>query len=309
MHAAITYVCSIKMSHDHSHHHHDHNGSSLNIKTAIWLNTSFAILEIIGGLYTNSVAILSDALHDLGDSVSLGLAYYFERKSTQGRDEKFSYGYKRFSLLGAFISSLVLVLGSVLIITEALERLAHPEETHAGGMFLLAAAGVAVNLIAMLRLKKGDSITEKVISLHFLGDVLGWAAVMTGSIVMMVAEVPLLDPVLSLLIAAYILFNVYRNLRQVFKIVLQGTPESVDLNEINKRILSIQNVVNTHDMHTWTLDGRYNVMTLHVVLTRHTTIEQTETIKREIRHSIGHMNIQHMTIETELEDETCALSE
>lgn len=294
------------MSHSHSHHHHSHeHGSRSNIKLAIWLNTLFAVVEIVGGLYTNSVAILSDALHDLGDSVSLGLAYYFEKKSVQGRDENYSYGYKRFSLLGAFISSLILVIGSVFIITESIERLSAPEAPHAQGMFVLAAVGLIVNLIAMLRLKKGDSITERVLSLHFLEDVLGWAAVLVGSVVMMMADIPVLDPILSLLIAGYILLNVYKNLRDVFRILLQGTPETIELSEIKAKILAIPQVVDTHDIHTWTMDGRYNVMTLHVVVQKDTSAEKIEAIKKEIRHSIGHMNIQHMTIETEPEDQSC----
>lgn len=297
------------MSHNHSHHHHDHAPTGANIKAAIWLNSLFAVLEIAGGLYTNSVAILSDALHDLGDSVSLGLAYYFEKKSVRGRDESYSYGYKRFSLLGAFISSMILVIGCIFIITEALERLSDPEPPDARGMFLLAVVGLAVNLFAMLRLKKGDSITERVLSLHFMEDVLGWAAVLIGSIVMMMADVPILDPILSLLIAGYILSNVYKNLKDVFKILLQGTPESVELSEIRKKILSIPEVIDTHDVHTWTMDGRYNIMTLHVVLKKDTTPEKTESIKKEIRHRMDHMNIQHMTIETETEDQTCTLTD
>lgn len=292
----------------HGHHHHDHNRSASNIKNAIWLNTGFALLELAGGLYTNSVAILSDALHDIGDSLSLGLSYFFEKKSVQGRDKDFSYGYKRFSLLGAFISSMILVLGSVFIISEAIERLANPEETNAPGMLLLSFIGIAVNTIAMLRLKRGNSLSEKVVSLHFLEDVLGWAAIMIGSLVMMVADVPILDPVLSLLIAGYILFNIYKNLRLAFKIVLQGTPENVDLSEINRRIQSIPGVISTHDMHTWTMDGRFNVMTLHVVLNKKISIEEIQTVKDEIRHCVEHLNIQHLTIETELEDQSCNLT-
>lgn len=292
----------------HGHHHHDHNRSASNIKNAIWLNTGFALLELAGGLYTNSVAILSDALHDIGDSLSLGLSYFFEKKSVQGRDKDFSYGYKRFSLLGAFVSSMILVLGSVFIISEAIERLANPEETNAPGMLLLSFIGIAVNTIAMLRLKRGNSLSEKVVSLHFLEDVLGWAAIMIGSLVMMVADVPILDPVLSLLIAGYILFNIYKNLRLAFKIVLQGTPENVDLSEINRRIQSIPGVISTHDMHTWTMDGRFNVMTLHVVLNKKISIEEIQTVKDEIRHCVEHLNIQHLTIETELEDQSCNLT-
>src|SRR5687767_14423753 len=209
------------MAHDHSHHHHHHhieeNERPKNIVIAFWLNTAFAVLEIAGGFYTNSVAILSDAVHDLGDSLSLGLAYYFHKKSRQQKDERFNYGYRRFSLLGAFINSLILIISSVFIIRESVFRFFEPEQPDARGMVVFALIGIVVNGYALFRLKKGDSINEKVVALHFMEDVLGWCAVLAGSIVMLFVEVPVLDPILSLLIASYILFNVYKNLRTTLR--------------------------------------------------------------------------------------------
>ncbi len=194
----------------HSHPHPNHDRIQKNFTLAFWLNTGFAILEIAGGLYTNSVAILSDALHDFGDSLSLGLAFYFQRKSLKKRDDYFSYGYKRFSLLGAFINSLILIIGSIFILQEAIHRLARPEQANAKGMLALAFIGIVVNAIAMFRLRSGGSINERVVALHFLEDVLGWVAVLIGSVVMLFADVPILDPILSMLIAGFILFNVTR---------------------------------------------------------------------------------------------------
>lgn len=296
-------------AHDHSAHHHSHHSSVSNIRVAFWINTAFALLEVVGGIYTNSVAILSDALHDFGDSLSLGLAHYFEKKSTKRRDEDFSYGYKRFSLLGAFINSIVLLIGSIFVIREAVLRIITPEESNAKGMFLFAVVGVTVNLVAMLRLQKGSSINERVVSLHFLEDVLGWVAVLIGSIIMLFADIPVLDPILSILIAGYILFNVYKNIRHASHIVLQGIPENVDMEEVKKRILAIQGVTDVHDLHSWTLDGRYNIMTVHVVLDQHADMAQTNQIKQGIRDELKDMKIQHVTIETELEHDTCALKD
>lgn len=295
--------------HHHSDHDHSHHRSMGNIRVAFWINTGFALLELIGGIYTNSVAIMSDALHDFGDSLSLGLAHYFEKKSVKVRDEDFSYGYKRFSLIGAFINSIVLIIGSVFIIQEAINRLINPEPANAKGMLIFAIIGVTVNLVAMLRLSKGTSVNEKVVSLHFLEDVLGWVAVLIGSIVMMFYNVPVLDPILSILIAAFILFNVYRNLKQAFPIMLQGIPENVNMNEIKKRILSIPGIINVHDLHAWTMDGRYNVMTIHIVLEQAISMEETDKLKKEVRHQLEHLNVQHLTVETELEDDTCILKD
>jgi cobalt-zinc-cadmium efflux system protein len=296
------------MAHDHGHHHHHHfdpEEKPSGIIAAFWLNTAFAIIEIVGGLYTNSVAILSDAVHDLGDSLSLGLAYYFHRKSRQKSDDKYNYGYRRFSLLGAFINSLVLVVSSIFIMREASLRLFNPEAPDAKGMVILAILGIVVNGFALLRLRKGKSVNEKVISLHFVEDVFGWAAVLLGSIVMLFADVPILDPILSILICLYILYNVFRNLRTTFRILLQGSPESLKQEEIRRKVLSIPGVIDMHDMHFWTMDGQYNVMTLHVVVSPEKTFDQIEQIKNEVKHCLIHLDVQHTTVEIESQNSNC----
>lgn len=293
---------------NHHHHNHSHQDTK-NLTFAFWVNTLFAILELIGGLYINSVAILSDSLHDFGDSLSLGLAYYFQKKSTKKRDNHFSYGYKRFSLLGAFINSIVLIVGSILIIRESIDRIIHPQVANAKGMLIIAVIGIAVNTIAMLRLRKGSSINERVVSLHFIEDILGWVVVLIGSVVMLLIELPILDPILSLLIALFILFNVYKNLRQVFQIILQGIPENVNMDEIKKKILLIPHVLNVHDVHVWSMDGEYNIMSIHLVLVDKTPVEEVEKIKNEVRHAAEHLNIQHITIEPEFENQVCLLED
>src|SRR5258706_8757840 len=293
----------------HSHPNLSHDRIQKNFTLAFWLNTGFALLEIAGGLYTNSVAILSDALHDLGDSLSLGLAFYFQRKSLKKRDDFFTYGYKRFSLLGAFINSLILIIGSIFILQEAIHRLARPEQANAKGMLALAVVGIVANAIAMFRLRSGGSINERVVALHFLEDVLGWVTVLIGSVVMLFADVPILDPLLSMLIAGFILFNVYKNLRQAFRIILQGTPDNVDMEEIGRKIKSIPGITGIHDVHTWSMDGHYNIMTLHLVVKPAIPPVNLEGLKREVRLQLQHLNIQHITIETEFEDQGCELEE
>lgn len=297
------------MGHGHGHHHHHHesgaSGSSRNIAVAFALNTAFALIEIVGGLYTNSMAILSDAVHDLGDSLSLGFAWYFERKSRRERDERYTYGYRRFSLLGAFINATILLVSSIFIIRESVLRLFEPEPPDAQGMAILAIIGVAVNGYALLRLRKGESVNERVVALHFVEDVLGWVAVLIGSVVMMFAEVPILDPILSLLIAGYILYNVFRNLRYTFRILMQRKPESIDEGAIRQKILAVPGVKGLHDVRYWTMDGQYNIMTLHVVVEGSETVEQRERIKRDVKHQLAHLDIAHTTVEIESEDHPC----
>ena len=294
------------MSHNHNHgHNHDHSKDVKNIKVAFFLNFSFTLVEIAGGILTNSIAILSDAVHDLGDSLSLGLAWYFQKLAKKGRTKSFSYGYKRFSLLGAIINSIVLIAGSVFILSEAIPRIFSPQETHAAGMFWLAVFGLIVNGVAVLRLRKGSSINEKVVSLHLLEDVLGWAAVLLGSVIMYFFDLPVIDPILSIGIACFVLFNVFRNMRQAFRIVLQGIPDDIDTEHIVEHIEELNNVENVHDLHIWSMDGEYNVLTAHVALKEAWPMEKLAELKNEIRSLLDEEHIEHATIEFETPDEQC----
>jgi len=296
----------MESKHQHTKHHHQHHHSDVkNIKVAFFLNVTFTIVEIIGGFFTNSIAILSDAVHDLGDSLSLGMAWYFQKKAKKGSDKLFSYGYKRFSLLGAIINSIVLIVGSIFILTEAIPRLFHPEQAEVKGMFLLAILGLIVNGAAVLRLKKGHSINEKVVSLHLLEDVLGWAAILVGSIVMFFFDLPIIDPIMSVFIAIFVLNNVYKNIKQTLHIILQGIPEKLDISLITNHIEQLDGVQNVHDLHVWSVDGNYNVLTLHVVLSEKLEMEKLAQLKVAIRQKLEQNGIQHVTIEFETLNEKC----
>lgn len=285
--------------------HHEHNHSDVkNIKVAFFLNLGFTIFEIVGGIYTNSIAILSDAVHDLGDSLSLGMAWYFQKISKKESNATYTYGYKRFSLLGAIINSIVLVAGSLIILTAAIPRLLEPVETNAKGMFFLAIVGVLVNGAAVLRLKKGKSINEKVVSLHMLEDVMGWLAILVGSIVMYFFDFPILDPIMSVAIACFVLFNVYKNIRQSLRIILQGSPNEIDTAKISE-LLKFEEVENIHDLHVWSVDGMYNVLTVHVVLKKSLKMDELAVLKLKIRKTLKENEIQHATIEFELLNEKC----
>lgn len=289
-----------------SHNHHHAEG---NLKVAFFLNLVFTIVEIIGGFYTNSLAILSDALHDLGDSLSLGLSWYFERLSKKGRTETFSYGYKRFSLLGAVTNAVILLVGSIIILTQAVPQLFSPEETDARGMLYLAILGVVVNGAAAFRLRKGESINERIVSLHLLEDVLGWLAVLVGSVIMIYFDAPFVDPLLSIFIAGFVIYNVFKNLRKSLLIILQGTPENVDIDSLREKLNSIDEVTDLHDCRTWSMDGRYNVLTIHIVLNKDYALSEQLEIKRRIRELLKGQFIDHVTVEFEGPDEQCELED
>ena len=291
-------------------HHHDHpRQAEGNIKVAFFLNLGFTIIEIIGGLYTNSLAILSDALHDLGDSLSLGLSWYFQKLSKEGRTKTFSYGYKRFSLLGAIINSIVLIVGSIIILTHAIPQLFHPEETNVKGMLYLAILGIIVNGAAVLKLRKGDSINEKVVSLHLLEDVFGWIAVLTGSIVMLYVNAPFIDPLLSIFISLFVLYNVYKNLKQSFLIILQGIPDNININGIHTRLKEIREIMSVHDCHVWSMDGKYNILTIHLVLDKDYTLSKQAELKKKVWNVLKRESIDHITLEFESQDEHCQLKD
>jgi len=289
-----------------SHHHHHHHAAS-NIKVVFFLNLSFTLLEIVGGIWTNSVAILSDAVHDLGDSVALGLSWYFANVSQKKRDSHFSYGYKRFSLLGALISSFILLVGSTLILFEAIPRLIHPETVHVNGMILLAILGVLVNGAAVLKLRRGETQNERVVRLHLLEDVFGWFAVLIAGIVMLFVNLPVLDPILSVGITLYILWHVFKNLRETVNVFLQAIPSNMNVEQLEAMLIEKLPIQSIHDWHLWTMDGEYHVLSCHVVVADNLPSKDIIDLKTQIRELLKQYNIQHLTIEVEYENECCEL--
>ena len=289
----------------HHHHHHGHGQSTKNLKVAFFLNLSFTVIEFVGGLITGSMAIMSDALHDLGDSISIGLSWYFQNLSEKKRDNTFSYGYKRFSLLGAIINAVVLLVGSVIIISKAAPAIMNPSQVDEKGMLYIAIFGVVVNGVAVLRLRKGSSINERVISLHLLEDVLGWVAVLIGSLLIMYFDWYFIDPLLSVLIALFIIYNVFANIKKSFQIILQATPKEIDIEKVHKKLRTIPEVIEIHDCHIWSMDGEYHVFSAHLVLDNSYDLRLQAAIKKRAKYLLHELGIEHSTLEFELKDEHC----
>jgi cobalt-zinc-cadmium efflux system protein len=279
----------------------------VNLRTAFFLNLAFTLLEVIGGFLTNSVAILSDAVHDLGDTLSLGLAWKLDRVAQRSRDQQFSYGYRRFSLLGAIISTVVLILGSMIILIEAIPRLFTPEHANAQGMILFALLGVVVNGIAALRLRGEKSLNARAIAWHLIEDVLGWVAVLVVSIVLLFTDFYILDPLLSIFITIYILYNVLKNLKQTLAVFLQAVPENVDVASIDERLNEIEHVCSTHHTHVWSLDGEHHVLTSHIVVDEDVSKEQVVCIRKDILELVRELAFAHSTIEIEFGDDDCGV--
>ena len=290
-----------------STNHNRNLGNSANLRLAFLLNLGFTLLEIAGGLWTNSLAILADSVHDLGDSMSLGLSWYLERYSNKGGDERFSYGYRRFSLLGALVNTAILIVGSLFILLRAVPRLIYPEATNAQGMALLAIIGILVNGLAVLRLRKGKSLNVQIAAWHLYEDVLGWVAVLVASIALYFWNIPILDPLLSILITGYVLWNVIRNLKKTLSLFLHAVPEAFNLDEVKGRLLAMEHVRSLHHTHIWSMDGEHHVLTAHIVVDPCTDRDEIVQLKKEINSLTADLDIAHTTLEVEYEDEDCRM--
>lgn len=285
------------MGHDHHHHH----SSSKNILIAFFLNATFSIIELIGGYLTNSVAIYSDALHDFGDSLALLFSYFAEKLSHKEADEKFTFGYRRFSILSALINGFILLAGSIYVIYEAIQRIMSPEPVHAEGMLILALIGVAVNSYAAYRLSKDDGINTKMIMYHLLEDILGWVAVLIVSIVLMFKPWFVLDSILSILISLIILRGVYKNLMKVSLIFLQRFPTELELDGLKSEILKIEEVKDLHAIKGWSLDDANFYLRFHIKMDGETKLIEIDKVKQKIKDILQKYNVSSSTIEFESE--------
>lgn len=288
------------MSHNHSSH-----SSESNIKIAFFLNVGFTIAEFLGGLWTNSLAITADAVHDLGDSFSLGLSWVLERISHGKPTSTFSYGLRRVSLVGALINALVLFVGILIVLAKALPRLIDPQHSNAHGMLVFALVGVAVNGLAAYKVARGKTLNEQIVSWHLWEDVLGWAAVLVVSIVLLFWDIHILDPILSILISLYVLWNVVKNLKRTILIFLQAVPDVLDIHAIERAILGQSEVKAVHDTHLWSLDGERHIFSAHIVYCHTLTAEQSHTLKKTVKYRLMELGIHHATLEMESETEAC----
>ena len=271
-----------------------------NILIAFILNLSFSIFELVGGLFTSSIAILSDSLHDLGDAISIGISYFLEKKSKKKSDNKHTYGYIRYSVLGGMITSLILVSGSIFVIYESIKRLINPVTINYNGMIIFAVVGVVVNLVASFVTREGDSINQKAVNLHMLEDVLGWVVVLIGSILMKFTDIKYIDSVLSIGVALFIMFSAFKNLKKIYDLFLEKTPKDININEIKKHLLEVDGVIDIHHIHIRSIDGYNNFITFHAVIKKY-----DHKIKHNLKEELEEFGIAHSTIEIELEDEKC----
>lgn len=271
-----------------------------NILIAFILNFCFSVFEFLGGIFTGSVAIMSDAVHDIGDAISIGFSYFLERKAKKQPDHTHTYGYARYSVLGGFITTFILTFGSIGIIINAAHKIINPNEVNYNGMIIFALIGVGVNFFAAHFTHNGDSINQRAVNLHMLEDVLGWVVVLVGAVVMRFTDFKLLDPMLSIGVAIFILINAIKNLKNIVDIFLEKTPNNISVDEIKQHICEIGGIIDVHHIHLRTIDGNNIYATMHIV-----TDCDPHTTKEKVRQELAEHGITHSTLELESSDEHC----
>ncbi|MBO5784038.1 MAG: cation transporter [Clostridia bacterium] len=269
-----------------------------NIGIAFILNAVFSLFELVGGILIGSTAILSDAIHDAGDAVSIGMSYFLEKKSKKQPDDIFTYGYTRYSVLGGLLTTLTLLLGSAIMIYNAVLRIFSPTQIDYNGMILFAVVGVVVNLCAAYATHNAESLNQKAVNLHMFEDVLGWIVVLIGAIVMRFTNFALLDPLLSIAVSLYILLHAIRNLKKILDLFLQKSP--INTSQLKDHLSAIDGVSDVHHIHLWSLDDHTHCATLHVV-----TDHPPYAIKTAVRETLKEHGIAHATIETETSQDPC----
>ncbi len=271
-----------------------------NILIAFILNLTFSVFEFAGGIFTGSVAIVSDALHDLGDAISIGASYFLEKKSKKQPDETYTYGYARYAVLGGAMTTLILLLGSLLVIYNGIHRLIQPVQIRYDGMILMAVIGVCINFGAAYITHRGESVNQQAVNLHMLEDALGWVVVLIGAVIMRFTDISILDPIMSMGVALYILVNAIKNLKEIVDLFLEKTPHNICVKTVQSKLSKIDGITDVHHIHIWSIDGQNIYATMHIV-----TNNESYPIKQAVRKVLNEYGINHITLELETEGEQC----
>ncbi len=311
-HKHQSHGTSEKSHSGHHHHHHElpdlvHASAETirRFKIAFFLNLSFALIELIGGFFVHSMAILSDALHDFGDAMALGLALYLERASRAPSNQNYTYGFRRYSVLSAVVTGVILLVGSSFILVESIQRWQTPTQPQPFGMMLLALLGLTVNAYAAFKLSHSHSLNEKMLRLHLLEDVFGWLLVLIGAALIQWTGWVQIDLILAMGLSVWVIYNVIRNLQGTWKVFLQATPEDLRVEKIIAEIQKNHQVKGVHHCHLWSIDGNEHIFTAHVLVANDNTLSQVAEIKSDIKKTLKKFHIVEATLEFESDAETC----
>jgi len=290
------------MGHDHNHsHHHNHAVSGKNIGVAIFLNVLITIGQLIGGIISGSMALLTDALHNFSDVISLLLSYFTNRLAKRKSTVQQTYGYKRAEILSAFVNSVTLIAIAIYLIIEAAERFTNPQPVLSDLVIYFALGSIIINFISVLLLKKDakESMNIKSAYLHLLTDVMTSIAVMLGGIAMKYYEVYWVDSILSIAIAIYLIFSSYKLLIDSLKILMQFTPKNINVEDISKEIETLNEIKNVHHVHFWQLNDKDIFFEAHIDLMEDINITKFQDVLMEIEKILHKSKITHFNIQPE----------
>ncbi len=271
------------------------------IKIAFLINLTFSVIEFLGGIITGSISIITDALHDFLDALSIGISYVFERISLKKPDKKYTFGYSRYSTLGAFITMVLLICGSIIMIITACGRILNPIVVDSNGMIILAVLGVIFNTGAAIITNKGKTLNQRAVNLHMIEDCLGWAIVLIGAIAMKFTNLYIIDPILSFVVALYILLHALKGFKETFDVFLEKVPSDINVLEIEREIQLINGVNKVSHLHIWSIDGTKNCASICISISK----KSTANIKKEIRKIFLKKGIEHVTIEVTKKLDEC----
>lgn len=269
-------------------------GTDRNILFACALNLAFAVFEFIGGLLVGSTAIVSDAVHDLADAAGIGASYLLEKKSKKCPDAVYTFGYGRYSVLGGMVITLSLLVGSAAVLCNAVAGLFRPIHIDRDGMLLFAVVGICVNSAAVFVTHKDGSVNQKAVNLHMLEDVLGWAVVLVGAVVIRATGFERLDPIMSICLAVFMIVKAGKDLNGMLAVVLEKTPDGVDIHALRQQLLLLGPVVDVYHFHVWSIDGRTNCATMHLIIDG-----DIADAKKSVREKLKELGLDHVTLETE----------
>ncbi len=270
------------------------------IKSTLILSLLFAIIELFGGAITNSISILTDSFRNFGDVISISVALLLEKYAQKRPNKRFTYGYARFSVVGSLVSTIFLIISSILALFIIIPRITKPETVNYEGMFLLATVGLIINGISTYSTSKAKGINEQAVSLHQLEDLFSWVGVLITSVVISIYDLPILDPILSILITLIVVRNAIGHIKIILNIFLEKVPDDIDLKEIEDNILKNKKIKEIQNFHVWSLDGIKDYASMNIIIDKSLTLKEAVKLKDEVKEKIHDFGVNYSTIEIKL---------
>ncbi|MGL4589189.1 MAG: cation diffusion facilitator family transporter [Mycoplasmatales bacterium] len=299
-----------KESHNYEHtHDHELLVNHDNVVFTLIVNTVFSLIELFGAIITNSSALMSNFIHDFGDSMILFFTIFIEKKAAKKRSKRYTYGYRRYTLVSSILNLSILFFGSLIIFAESIKRMIQPEVVDFKPMVIIAIIGITANFLGYLRLKKSNSLTDRQLQLNLLSDVIAWSLLLLSAIIIYFTQWYIVDSIFSFGFSLFMFYHVLKNVKPIFSMLMQAVPEDVSIEEVMAFISEQEHVIDVHDVHIWNLDGEDYIMSCHLVVCDSLAVDKFLDIKEQIKIKLETFGINHSTIEIENESHFQKLEE